>query len=162
MLSNSYCVPQQNGLVWFFRSTFSKTLAWHIVFRTTRSKGVLIHSTPHVPLVVADLEPGLFKNALHLPEDTLAYVASSVSCIYSLWVFHLKKFLLHQCYGALLRELHTVATNNHGRSYSLSHYPSPATVHTNVLETLSMLLQSSSDPGHPEFMAIMRLFCSLS
>ncbi|KAG1737167.1 hypothetical protein EDD22DRAFT_959690 [Suillus occidentalis] len=69
---------EQNGLVWFFRSTFSKTLAWHIVFRTTRSKGILIHSTPHVPLVMADLEPGLFKNALHLPEDTLAYVASSL------------------------------------------------------------------------------------
>ncbi|KAG2087622.1 uncharacterized protein F5147DRAFT_658913 [Suillus discolor] len=67
----------QNGLVWFFRSKFSKTLAWHIVFRKTRLKGALAHSTPHVPLVMADLEPDLFKNAPHLPEATLAYVASS-------------------------------------------------------------------------------------
>ncbi|KAG1864032.1 hypothetical protein C8R48DRAFT_672752 [Suillus tomentosus] len=133
----------QNGLVWFFRSKFSKTLAWHVVFRKIRSKGALAHSTPHVPLVVADLEPDLFKNAPHLPEATLAYVASS-------------------CYGALLRELDIVMINNHGSSYDPSRYPSPTTVHTNALEMLRMLLQLDDDPGYLEFMDIMRPFCNLA
>ncbi|KAG1806054.1 hypothetical protein EV424DRAFT_1350875 [Suillus variegatus] len=133
----------QNGLVWFFHSKFSKTLAWHIVFRTTRLKGILVHSTPNVPLVVADLEPDLFRNAPHLPEATLAYVVSS-------------------CYGALLQELVTVVTSNHGSSYDLSCYPPPSIVHTNVLETIKILLQLNDDPGYLEFMAIMCTFCSLA
>ncbi|KAG2047194.1 hypothetical protein BDR06DRAFT_976913 [Suillus hirtellus] len=139
---SNHLLINQNGLVWFFHSKFSKTLAWHVVFRKTRSKGALAHSTPHVPLVVADLEPDLFKNAPHLPEATLAYVASS-------------------CYGALLQELDIVMINNHGSSYDPSCYPSPTTVHTNALEMLRMLLQLDDDPGYLEFMDIMCPFCNL-
>ncbi|KAG1764969.1 hypothetical protein EV702DRAFT_1204781 [Suillus placidus] len=140
----SVCLPiDQNGLVWFFRSKFSKALVWHIVFRKTRSNGVRIHSTPNVPLVLADLAPDVFRNAPHLPIDTLAFAVSF-------------------CYSALLRKLDAAVTNNAGSSYDRNHYPSPTTVHNDAVETLKILLQLEGDSGHPEFMAIMLLFCNLT
>ncbi|KAG2122955.1 hypothetical protein BD769DRAFT_1670305 [Suillus cothurnatus] len=140
----SVCLTlDQNGLVWFFRSKFSKALVWHIVFRQTRSNGVRIHSNPQVPLILADLAPELFRNAPHLPVETLALVVSF-------------------CYGSLLRKLDEAVTNNPGSSYDRNRYPSPATIYKSALETLKILFQLDEDPGHPDFMATMLLFCSLT
>ncbi|KAG2126386.1 hypothetical protein BD769DRAFT_1668376 [Suillus cothurnatus] len=133
----------QNGLVWCFRSKFSKALVWHIVFRQTRSNGVQIHSNPQVPLILADLVPELFRNAPHLPVETLALVVSF-------------------CYGSLLRKLDEAVTNNPGSSYDWNHYPSPATIYKSALEMLKILFQLDEDLGHPDFMATMLLFCSLT
>jgi hypothetical protein len=62
----------------------------------------------------------------------------------------------------LLQKLDEAVTNNPGSSYDQNHYPSPATIYKSALETLKILFQLDKDPGHPDFMATMLLFYSLT
>ncbi|KAG0703957.1 hypothetical protein DFH29DRAFT_998012 [Suillus ampliporus] len=132
----------QNGIVWFLRTKFAKALLWHVVFRTTRSNGVRIHSTPTVPLVVTDLAPDAFKNAPNLPINTLAFVESF-------------------CYGALVRLLKKVVETLPNAPF-IRVYPKEAQIHDQAIETISMLLQQHDDAGLASFQVHMLHLCNLA
>ncbi|KAG0701857.1 hypothetical protein DFH29DRAFT_999848 [Suillus ampliporus] len=68
--SKSNILPiKDNGFAWFLCHQIAKEIMWHVVFHPT--------STHSVQLVLANLEPGMFKNVAHPPFLTMSLLGSS-------------------------------------------------------------------------------------
>ncbi|KAG2737291.1 hypothetical protein P692DRAFT_20823839, partial [Suillus brevipes Sb2] len=128
----AYLLPiSVNGFNTFLNHQAATEMVFHIVFRTT--------ATNRVRLVMADLEPMIFRSAACPPADTLALVGSC-------------------CYQALLTRL----INMWGTNDIMPQYPPVTQIHTELCETVVMLLQQDEDPGIDQFRAGMRRFCVLT
>ncbi|KAG1770605.1 carboxyl transferase domain-containing protein [Suillus placidus] len=96
-------------------------------------------ATNRVRLTMADLEPMIFRSAAYPPAETLALVESC-------------------CYQSLLTRL----VNMWGANDVMPQYPPVTQVHTELCETVVMLLQQDEDLGIDQFRAGMRRFCILT
>ncbi|KAG2141461.1 hypothetical protein BD769DRAFT_1383720 [Suillus cothurnatus] len=132
---------EQNGIVWFLCMKLAKALLWHIIFRVTRSNGVRVHSTPSVPLVMADLMPDMFKNAPSLLSHTLTFVESF-------------------CYTALVQLLKDIMEQLPNTTL-MQAYPTPCEIHNQGIEMINMLLQLHDDPGLASLQTYMLHLCKL-
>ncbi|KAG2120562.1 uncharacterized protein F5147DRAFT_647038 [Suillus discolor] len=121
---------RENGFAWFLTHQIAKEIMWHIVFRTT--------STHAVRLVLADLEPTMFRNVDHPPFLTMSFLGSS-------------------CYGALLLKYTTLTEI----PVDLLQYPHPAQVYEELCEMAVTLVHERNDEGHPELMFSLAQLCNI-
>lgn len=62
---------QANGFAWFLNKEIAKSLVSYLVFRHSISA--------HIPVIMADFAPEIFRNVPHPPMETLAFLGASVS-----------------------------------------------------------------------------------
>ncbi|KAG1895784.1 uncharacterized protein F5891DRAFT_983963 [Suillus fuscotomentosus] len=133
----------QNGLVWIFRTRCIKSILWHTAFRVTISAAATVATTPGLPMIMADLEPAVFRHTSVLPMETLAFIESL-------------------CYVSLFRKLESVVAQIPGATFDQPFYPPASTIYDEAVETLNIILPLDSDPGHPAFMTCMALLCDIA
>ncbi|KAG1871196.1 hypothetical protein C8R48DRAFT_670720 [Suillus tomentosus] len=132
----------QNGLVWIFRTRCIKSILWHTAFRVTISAAATVATTPGLPMIMADLEPAVFRHTSVLPVETLAFIESL-------------------CYVSLFRKLESVVAQIPGATFDRPFYPPASTIYDEAVETLNIILPLDSDPGHPAFMTCMASLCRI-
>ncbi|KAG1869685.1 hypothetical protein C8R48DRAFT_771075 [Suillus tomentosus] len=133
----------QNGLVWIFRTRCIKSILWHTAFRVTISAAATVATTPGLPMIMADLEPAVFRHTSVLPVETLAFIESL-------------------CYVSLFRKLESVVAQIPGATFDRPFYPPASTIYDEAVETLNIILPLDSDPGHPAFMTCMASLCDIA
>ncbi|KAG2139299.1 hypothetical protein DEU56DRAFT_755604 [Suillus clintonianus] len=140
LLPNSGRLPiADNGLAWFLMKEIAKSLVYHLVFWRSVSATV--------PVVLADIAPGIFRNAPHPPMETLAFVGAS-------------------CYGSILQRLGEIlkAMSKAGKSttVNVSQYPPVSQVYDELLQTVVLLFAQKDDPGYPAFVNRMAQLCNIT
>ncbi|KAG2119468.1 uncharacterized protein F5147DRAFT_647426 [Suillus discolor] len=143
ILSENEILVMQNGLVWIFRTRCIKSILWHNVFRVTISAAATVSITPGIPMILADLEPEVFRHTSVLPMETLAFIQSL-------------------CYVSLFRKLESIVAQIPGATFDRPFYPPASMIYDKAIETLNIILPLDSDPGHPTFMTCMASLCDLA
>ncbi|KAG1779353.1 hypothetical protein EV702DRAFT_1195316 [Suillus placidus] len=94
-------------------------------------------STSRIRFTIADLEPNTFRNVANPPVDTLALAGSSITLF------------------ARLLSLF-------GANETMPDYPSAAQIHSELRETVIMLLQQENDPHIAQFKAELQKLCIIT
>ncbi|KAG1838514.1 hypothetical protein C8R48DRAFT_782385 [Suillus tomentosus] len=103
----------QNGLVWIFRTRCIKSILWHTAFRVTISAAATVATTPGLPMIMADLEPAVFRHTSVLPVETLAFIESllpyslfvTASVLFGLVDYHDLTVLLEVSLGVVAKQI---------------------------------------------------------
>ncbi|KAG1896775.1 uncharacterized protein F5891DRAFT_983197 [Suillus fuscotomentosus] len=127
-----------NGLIWFLTKEIAKSLVFYVVFRRSVSA--------HVPIIMADFAPGIFRDVSHPPAEMLAYVGAS-------------------CYNAILQWLTDIlkAMSEKGESSAINLllYPPVSQIYDELLQAVFLLFTQKDDPGYPAFVNRMAEFCDI-